>query len=281
MSTLCEKLYLFLDGELSEEESEHVRSHLAQCETCATGFEDALQLEVLAAEAFGGSRVLRLVPARKPPPWEEPRTSATVTRRRVRQRRHTAWGLAAAAALAAVVYVSVPGDGPSQQLWLEQAPTRRLEGRLSLEALDKHRPYVPMRSDGSTAVEPVPLGELSRLDEEKDAVLIAAAFLVRGDAEQARGFLETAAPTPDRDNDLAVVARQRGDLHEALRLLERVLQAAPGHPQAQWNRALVLRELGQKELAAQAFEQIAARGERGWSQEAARNARALREELAP
>jgi tetratricopeptide (TPR) repeat protein len=186
-----------------------------------------------------------------------------------------------AAALAAVVYVSLPVAGPSPQLWLAEAPTRQLEARLSFNLLDAHRPFVPMRSGESSEVEPVPLSELSRLDEERDAVAIAAAFLVRGDAEHAGGFLEAAPPSPARDNALAVVAMQRGELSEALKLLEQVLRASPGHPQALWNRALVLRDLGQKEQAAQAFEQLAARGEPGWSEEAARNARALREQLAP
>jgi len=288
LSTPCEKLYLFIDGELPAEEGEHMRGHLGQCATCATGFQEALQLEVLAAEAFGDSRAPRLAPAPRPSEAARPHTSqrppAAAVRRdssprpaRPHLRRRVTWGgIAGAAALAAVVYVSLPTAEPSAQLWLAEAPTRRLEERLSFNRLDMHRPFVPMRSEGSTKVEPVPLGELSRLDEERDAIAIAAAFLVRGDAEQARGFLEAAPSSPARDNDLAVVAMRRGELHEALRLLEQVLRADPGHAQALWNRALVLRDLGQKELAAQAFEQIASRGEQGWSEEAARNARALR-----
>jgi Flp pilus assembly protein TadD len=138
-----------------------------------------------------------------------------------------------------------------------------------------------MRSGDASEAEPVPLSELARLDEKKDAVAIAAAFLVRGDAEQARTFLEGAPATPQRDNALAVVAMQRGELSEALRLLEGVLRAEPGNVQAQWNRALVLRDLGRKEQAAQAFEQLAALGEPGWSQEAADNARSLRAQQAP
>jgi len=43
----------------------------------------------------------------------------------------------------------------------------------------------------------------------------------------------------------------------------------------------VLRGMGHKQQAAQAFEQLAARGEPGWSQEAARNAKALGEQQAP
>jgi tetratricopeptide (TPR) repeat protein len=280
MSALCEKLYPFIDGELTSEESERVRGHLAVCDVCASGFQEALQLEVLAAEAYE-EQPAAVASARPRAPAAREEELPRRAKPRARKRRQAKWGLAAVAGLAAVVYVSLPAAGPSEQLWLTQAPTRRVEARLSLDVLDEHRPFMPMRSDKSAAVEPVPLRELSRLDERKDAVAIAAAFLVRGDVEQARGFLETASASPDRDNDLAVVAMQRGELHEALRLLERVLEQEPRHEQARWNRALVLRDLGQKELAARAFEQLAAQGERGWSEEAARNARSLREQLAP
>jgi anti-sigma factor RsiW len=66
MSTQCEKLYLFIDGELEQDECEHVRGHLAQCESCARNFQEALQLEVLAAEAFGGSQALSPAPLLRP-----------------------------------------------------------------------------------------------------------------------------------------------------------------------------------------------------------------------
>jgi tetratricopeptide (TPR) repeat protein len=283
MSTLCEKLYLFIDGELTQEECERVREHLGQCEACARGFQDALQLEVLAAEAFGDSQAPRPVPARRLVLVPRPAALAAPpsTPPPVRKQRRVWGGAVAAAALTAMVYVSLPAPGPAPELWLVEAPTRRLEERLSFERLDVHRPFVPMRGGSSTAVEPVPLGELSRLDEAKDASAIAAAFLVRGDVEQARGFLEAAPASPERDNDLAVVAMHRGELHEALRLLERVLRVDPGHAQALWNQALVLRDLGQQELAVQAFEQLASRGEPGWSQEATRNAQALRLSIHP
>jgi tetratricopeptide (TPR) repeat protein len=280
MNTLCEKLDLFIDGELSEEECQHMHGHLAGCEVCATGFHEALQLEVLAAEAFGARNAQRPPAARKLSLVPRLATSDTPpeARRRVGKPRRALWGMGVAAALAAVVYVSLPVAAPSPELWLAQAPTRRLEARLGLRPLETYRPFVPMRSGGSSGAEPVPLPELARLDEHRDAVAIAAAFLVRGDAEQARGYLEAAPASAERDNALAVVAMQRGELSEALRLLEGVLRAEPGHVPAQWNRALVLRDMGQKQQAAQAFEQLAARGEPGWSREAARDAQALHEQ---
>jgi tetratricopeptide (TPR) repeat protein len=309
MSSLCEKLYLLVDGELPEEEAGRVRSHLARCSTCAARFQDALEMELLASDAFQGEddpcgdATRRHSAAEEQPsprdarasgPMEAPLHNTVVTAGtlfpstperkapaapapRPLWRRKPARGFAAMATLAAVLYVLVPRGGPPAELWLAEAPTRKIEARLSFETLDRHRPYEPMRS-ADPVVQRVPLSELSRLDEEKDAIAIAAAFLVRGDADQARGFLETAPPSPDRDNDLAVIAMQKGNLQEALRLLEQVLQVEPQHPQALWNQALVLRDLGRKERAAAAFEQIAARGEPGWSEEATRMARALREQ---
>ena len=81
----------------------------------------------------------------------------------------------------------------------------------------------------------------------------------------------------DLDNDRAVVAMAAGDLRGALELLEGVLRRIPDHPQALWNRALVLRALGRPVPAAEAFEAVARRGEPGWSEEAGIRALALRQ----
>jgi tetratricopeptide (TPR) repeat protein len=95
--------------------------------------------------------------------------------------------------------------------------------------------------------------------------------------KQAQRTLEAAPSSPNRDNDLAVIAMLEGNLPEALRLLEQALRASPDHLQALWNHALVLRDLGETRRAAEAFARIAALGEPGWCEEAKRNARALRE----
>ncbi|MDY7228892.1 tetratricopeptide repeat protein [Hyalangium rubrum] len=287
MNTLCEKLNPFLDGELAEPEADHVRGHLARCGTCAARFEDAVQLEMLAAEAFHEDGRCADTEGQAARPRPDAVTVPTGVRspQRARRappprahhaaRRNVAWGGAAVAALAALLYVSVFNVEPSAQLWLAEAPTRSIEARLSYDRVDVHRPYVAMRG-GPSEVEPLPLQELARLDEKKDAIAIATAFLVHGDVAQARGYLETAPASPDRDNDLAVVAMQEGRLQEAMALLEHALRTDPQHIQALWNRALVLREQGQKERAAAAFEQLAARNEPGWSEEAGRIARELR-----
>ena len=292
MSALCEKLDLFVDGELSEAEAEAVRGHLARCGACAARLQEAVQLEMLSAEAFQGKEApcAQAVPHATnnmvglESPFsspEENRAPAAATPRKRSWRSRYFQGMSAAAALATAAYVALPARMPPAHLWLAEAPTRKLEARLSVDQVDRHRPFEPMLSGGSTdEVLPVPLADLSRLDEKKDVLAIAAAYLIHGDAEQARARLEMAPSSPDRDNDLAVVLMQSGNsesLEQARRLLEGVLEREPRHTQARWNHALVLRDLGDKAAAAEAFEQIAASKEPGWSDEALRIARALRQ----
>ncbi|WP_164016613.1 CHAT domain-containing protein [Pyxidicoccus trucidator] len=160
------------------------------------------------------------------------------------------------------------------RIWLTGAPTRPLEARLSVVQADSHRPYVPPRGPEGT---PVPLRELARLEALGDRPGIAASYLVHGDPQQALAHLNHAPATPGRESDRAAAAFLLKRHDEALSLLDSALDAQPRHPQALWNRALVLRELGLTLLAAAAFEEVAALGEPGWSTEAQEHARALRE----
>ncbi|MFB1483748.1 CHAT domain-containing protein [Corallococcus sp. RDP092CA] len=160
-------------------------------------------------------------------------------------------------------------------LWLADAPHRPLEVRLSLPAADVYRPHAPPRGEDALPP-PVPLGALSRLDDRGDAHGVGVSYLLHGDTEQALAYLRRAAPSLDRDSDLAAVAILRGHPDEALTLLDATLEAMPEHPQARWNRAVVARDLGLTLLAATAFEAVAAKGEPGWSDEAREQARTLR-----
>jgi len=100
------------------------------------------------------------------------------------------------------------------------------------------------------------------------------------DAPRAIEYLDKAAPGPDVAADRALVQRAAGQLSEALISLDGVLETAPRHPQALWNRALVLRDLGLPLSAAEAFRAVAALDEPGWADEARRNAKALSDQLA-
>ncbi|WP_164020620.1 CHAT domain-containing protein [Pyxidicoccus trucidator] len=277
MSPHCNRLYLFLDGELGPVDEENFRHHLARCEPCATGLHEALQLELLGLYALGDGQV-----AAKAADVGAPVDLAQARERRWRLPRGR-WPVVAALALAAglaalVVFIPASREAP-RAVWLAQASTRQLEARVAYGRADMHRPYTPMRGGTVTpsSASPLPLRELADLEDQGDLHGIAAAYLVRGDLRQASEFLGRAPPSPDRDCDLAVVALEEGRHEEALALLEGVLRQVPEHPQALWNRALVLRDMGLTLLAAEAFEAVAKQGEPGWSEEAGIRARALRQ----
>ncbi|HZI10249.1 MAG TPA: zf-HC2 domain-containing protein [Myxococcus sp.] len=272
MSAHCQKLYLFLDGELPPADEENFRRHLARCEACATGLHEAMQLELLCHQALGVDRIP-----------EPPARARSPRRQDSRGRWGAGAGLALAAGLAAVFVLSRPWREDSGELWLARAPMRVLEARVAYAHADGHRPYVPMRGgSGAPAVPPPQLRDLADLEDAEDLHGIAAAYLVRKDLTQAQAFLLRAPPSVARDCDLAVIHLEKGQHAEALALLDGVLKQSPDHVQALWNRALVLREMGLTLKAAEAFDAVAKQGEPGWSEEAQVRARALRQQtLAP
>jgi len=158
---------------------------------------------------------------------------------------------------------------------LAQADKRVLEARLSYGDARRWRPYEVSRSSDVRVAEPVSLKALATLEEQRDLHGLAVGHLLRGERGEAADFLKQAGDSADIDSDRAVVALSRGALEEALILLAGVLEKQPGHPQALWNRGLVLRELGLEMLAAEAFQQVAAKGEAGWSEEARERAQSL------
>lgn len=283
----CEALPRFLDGEMPPGEQVRFREHLAGCEACAQAFHDALQLELL------GEVTLEEGPVRAAPPDSGARAGAP----------RWVWpagGAVLAAGLGVVVLLlcSRPG-GAEDGAWLVPGDGRHLEARVTYAPVDSHhRRYVPDRSGASGEDAPVtalPLHALSRMEARKDFHGIATAYLLHGAPLQARAFLERMPRSADRACDLAVIALERARatrpskgegtwlkqtyLEEALQLLEEVLREAPAHPQALWNRALVLREMGLTLRAAEAFEAVAKQGEPGWSEEAWGQAHGLREDF--
>jgi hypothetical protein len=168
---------------------------------------------------------------------------------------------------------------PSGDLWLAHAETRPREARLSYPAADVYRPYGVTRAGAPAELPPLPLQALAALEEANDFHGLADAWLLRGNPTQAAPYLEKAGHSPDLDSDRALLALDKGDFTGALVLSDGVLAAAPKHPQALWNRGLVLRELGLGLLAAESFERVAALGEPGWSAEATQRAEALRRQV--
>ncbi|NMO16512.1 CHAT domain-containing protein [Pyxidicoccus fallax] len=296
---LHDQVQAFADGELSQEEADTFREHLATCAQCQADLDDILQLQALsgrlvdleAKEAADASETpvaappIPLAPARRahvPEPGRDADGSRSF-RPAWSQRRGRVAAAVLAGALAAVfalVAIRAPvgvSDSGSEALAL--APTRSLEARLSWSGASAHRPYGVLRSGEERPKELVPLKELAKLEEAGDLHGLATGHLLRGEREQAAEYLQRAPSTPDVDSDRAVVALAKGELESALILLDGVLEKAPQHPQALWNRALVLRELGLDALAAEAFDTVSSLREPGWAEEAKERAAALRRGL--
>ena len=171
---------------------------------------------------------------------------------------------------------AVPGDRDAP-VALATADVRSLEGRVSYAAADRHRRYSVART---AAPAPAPadrigLDTLAALERRGDLHGVAAGYLLLGDWARATAYLERAAQGPDVAADRALVLLTTGRPAEALVALDGVLAAAPRHPQALWNRALALRDLGLARIAVEAFEAVTALGEPGWADEAGARATAL------
>jgi tetratricopeptide (TPR) repeat protein len=270
-------VHAFADGELEPTEAEAFRAHLATCERCQAELNDILQLQALSG---------RLASAQAPSVPRQPAPSSNVLRP-VWGRRRTALtvvlgGAVAAAFTLAVLRVPAGGPGGVGAEALALAPTRSLEARLSYGGASGWRPYSVKRSGDERARELVPLETLAKLEKAGDYHGLGTGYLLRGEREQAADFLGRApSASPDVDSDRAVVALSRGELREALLLLDSVLEKAPHHAPALWNRGLVLRELGLDLLAAQSFARVAALKEPGWSDEARERQAALEQRALP
>ena len=94
------------------------------------------------------------------------------------------------------------------------------------------------------------------------ALTVAAAMAIAWRA------LRRAPTVSDAESERAARALVEHDPAAALAHATRALELAPGRPQAAWDRALALRDLGLERSAVVAFQAIAARGEKGRSDEA-------------
>ncbi|NTX15651.1 CHAT domain-containing protein [Myxococcus sp. CA056] len=277
MTVDCKDLPRFLDGQMNAAEQGGFRQHLGMCSLCEARFRESLQLELLAHRAF---------PSHAPSSAKRPPSTG-------RWFGESGSGFKAlVACLAVLLFFPSAGHWGGEDLsWLVKDGPRTLEARVTYRAVDaRYQPYVPDRSGAWSrpAVPSLPLQELSRMEARGDLHGIATAYLLHGAPRQALAFLKRLPPSVDRDCDLALLAleqaRQGGPLdtrhahlEEALELLAGVLRVSPRHPQALWNRALTLAELGLTLQAADSFGEVAKLGEVGWSEEASARERALRE----
>jgi tetratricopeptide (TPR) repeat protein len=178
--------------------------------------------------------------------------------------------LVAAAGVIIIVRIVKP-----QPIVLGQADKRPIEARLTFPSADRWRPY-----DGERAARPgreeVRVDALTALQKRGDWRGLGDAYLLGGEPQRAADALAKAGTGADVESDRAAVALADNDAHAAIAHATRALQMAPGHVQAAWNRTLALRDLGLVRSAAIAFDTIARKGERGWSDEAFKRAIALR-----
>jgi cellulose synthase operon protein C len=266
MSTPCEQVHAFVDGQLGPEEADRFRFHLPDCATCQVEMNRIIQLDAAVQDVLEPPRrTLRPV-----------RTEAFRPRWSVRAGPRLLLLATAVAVGGLVLFSRLPFPSRDEGAWLTQAPTRTLEARLAWPAADRHRPYETLRSGRSGSGSSPPLRELARLEEAGDYEGLAAAWLLAGEPAQADSWLARSGDSPAADNDRAVLALERGEYAEALALLDRVLRSQPEHPQARWNRGLVLERLELPMSAARDFERIAALGEPGWADEARQRAETLR-----
>ncbi|WAS94005.1 CHAT domain-containing protein [Nannocystis punicea] len=271
MTRRCDDIDRYFDGELEGDARATFEAHLVDCATCQQALHVSMQLQAATGpEAAPAAPPISLA-----------------------SRRRRAWWAAApllAAAAAIALYLRGPGDEPelghvsegmSQETGapaLTLAPTRGVEARLSFGPADVHREYAVLRAGGPVTGEPIPLSELSRLEQAGELRGLAAAHALRGELAQARAVLLRLGPSPDRNSDLAALALMEGRAEEALALADAALAGAPEHLQARWNRALALRELGLLRLAADELDALAEVDTPAWGAEAVRQAVMLRYE---
>jgi hypothetical protein len=255
MSTPCDPLQSFADGELSPEDAQAFGKHLAECERCQLELTRLLQLEQLGRrylERHGPVEV----------PWHaSPRNRLLVA------------GAAVLAVVTVLLLTLRPMVGltarPMPELWARQQ--RTLEARVTYPEADTYRPLV----QSFMGAAPVQRGgELSHavmglLEDKGDLPQLIAAYLAGGtpDTSRAKSLLQRMRSERTWDAnvlcDLGVAhyvdaqsleaSRRTAELREALSLFNEVLRKMPTHVQARWNRALVYRDLGLPLLAMEDF----------------------------
>ena len=301
MTDRCDSLHAYVDGELDEPEAAEFEAHLATCATCVAELPRLLAL----LEALDGAT--RVAPAQpRPQPAQlsvipggraaEPAAAAATatavpgsrsTASRPARRRTGWWagGIAAAAAAAVALVLALPRPPRAPEVAEIAAAvgtTRPFEVRLSAPGASDHRPMDVARG-ASPAQASQRLGELElRLEQARDWRGEAAVALFAGDRDRAARALATAATTPEIESDRAALALMDGDpaaLARALDHADRALVAAPELATALWNRALILAALDLPLAAAGEFDRVHALGERGWADEAAERAKALRDRV--
>jgi hypothetical protein len=273
----CDDLDIFVDGELPAGDAQTFRDHLAFCARC----QYALRGRMLEAVVMGHGDEGCACPS-------GPRRFLIPF-----QARHkTQWVMITAgvalAAMLVLVLRPAPTESPvvAQVDKVELAAERRVEVRFSEPMFDRHRPLLVMRAAGQSRSEPIALAALTRFEKRDQWNAIVAARALGGDVqaaiESAKKLPATARSLSDRaalelltvtGHDSIPRARQEQAADLAISLTSQALRLDPSSMQAKWNKAIALKLLGLPLEASRMFKEIAERGEPGWSDEAAGNAR--------
>jgi cellulose synthase operon protein C len=276
----CDDLDTFVDGELPDDDAQAFRDHLAFCGRCQSALRGRMLEAVVMGHGdegcacpSGPRRFLIPFPSRHRAQW------VMLTA-----------GVAAAAML--VLVLRPPGPEPTAIAQISLAAKRNVEVRFSPAELDGYRPRDIVRSAGPTESrhEDIATAIVADLERQGRANAYVAALALKGDMSSARAAAAKLPNTAQSLSDRAALellrvdesrepglrATQQQAAEQALSLAAAALVVDPSCMQAKWNRAVALRRLQLPRAAADAFEEIAARGEPGWSDEARDTAARLR-----
>lgn len=268
MTSDCDNLDTFFDGELPADAAQKFRVHLATCSHCQV----ALRGRMLEAVVVDCERpVIADAPRRRTWPW-------------------LAMLFPAAACAGLLAWYAGSRTPEPVAVAFSPGPERGPEVRFSDPAMDRWRPHRVVRAAAPPIHEAIEISILSELERRQQWNALVAAQALRGELpsalETAKRLPEDARSLSDRaalallavDNASEPVAlpRQQQAAERALSLAAEALRLEPGNAQALWNRAIALRRLQLPLVGAQVFDEIAAKREPGWSQEASDNAAQLR-----
>jgi hypothetical protein len=242
-------------------------------------------------------------PPDEPVLWQPWRTGST------RRRMLMVAAAVLPAAAVAVLVLRPPGAKPpaTSDVAIQLAPERFVDVRFTAAELDHYRKPSVMRAVGGAPAdrtERISLEALGALNQRAERNALVGAFALNGDmasAERAAGELSrSAASLADRAAVVLLAAHSAGDpalgIHPdgspsaglapspaqvaaaetAVSLTSDALRLDPRSAQAKWNQAIALRRLGLSLTAARVFDDLAASGEVGWSDEARDSAQRLR-----
>ncbi|PTL78365.1 CHAT domain-containing protein [Vitiosangium sp. GDMCC 1.1324] len=266
MASPCDKIELFMDGELSSEEAEAFRQHFPDCAKCQHQFSNLLQFKFL------GKRHLERSKAHAPTNPAHSAFSMNWMRPAF-----LGAGLFAVTLLAVLAVRGFSHPVQRHDVFLAELPERPMEARFAVPGADRHRrPAAKPMGQGGVSEE-LPLEELARLQAEHDFKGLAVAYLVHGIPKQAEKYLEKLDDSPDAESlRAAMLLPDRPE--EALRHTARALEKNPSHPQALWNRGLALEKMDLPLMAARTFTEVASLKEPGWADEATQRAMSLQRE---